>query len=107
MDVLVISFRYYDATTQKQETIEFQDYYYHLKKFGFTREHAPPEFKYEIALSADERTFTKKLAVGKFTRHRTVVDESRIIYTNNNNQTVTISSEYTSEVPSYFNIKKP
>ena len=58
-------------------------------------------------MSVDERTFTKKLAVGKLTRHRIVVDESRIIYTNNNNQAVTISSEYTSELPSYFNIKKP
>ena len=44
--------------------------------------------------------------MGKFTRHRIAVDESRIIYTNNDNQAVTIYSEYTSEMPSFFNIKK-
>ena len=43
--------------------------------------------------------------MGKLTRHRIVVDESRIVYTNNNNQAVAISSEYTSEIPSYFNTK--
>ena len=52
-DVLINSFQYCDTTTQKQETIEFYDYYYHLKKFGFTWEHASLEVKYEIALSAD------------------------------------------------------
>ena len=34
-EVLVSSFQYYDTTTQKQETIEFYNYYYHLKNFGF------------------------------------------------------------------------
>ena len=34
-DVLINGFQYYDTTTQKQETIEFYDYYYHLKNFGF------------------------------------------------------------------------
>ena len=34
-DVLIKGFQYYDTTTQKQETIEFYDYYYHLKNFGF------------------------------------------------------------------------
>ena len=32
MSVLVNSFQCYDTTTQKQETIEFYDDYYHLKK---------------------------------------------------------------------------
>ena len=35
-DVLINGFEYYDTITQKQETIEFYDYYYHLKTFGFT-----------------------------------------------------------------------
>ena len=30
-DVLINGFHYYDTTTQKQETIEFYDYYYHLR----------------------------------------------------------------------------
>ena len=99
MDVLVNSFQYYNKTTQKQETIEFYDYYYHLKNFSFTLEHAPLEFKHKITLSANKKTLTKKLAMGKFTRHSIAVDESRIIYTNNKNQAVTTSSEYTSEIP--------
>ena len=36
-------FQYYDTTTQKQETIEFFGYYYYLKIFGFTWEHASLE----------------------------------------------------------------
>ena len=35
-DVLVNGFQYYDTVTQKQETIEFHDYYDHVKRFGFT-----------------------------------------------------------------------
>ena len=34
-DVLINGFQYYDTTTQKQETIEFYEYHYHLKNFGF------------------------------------------------------------------------
>ena len=44
--------------------------------------------------------------MSKFTRYRIAVDESRIIYTNNKNQVAAVSSEYTSEIASYFNIKK-
>ena len=105
-DVLINSFQHYDTTTQKQETSEFYDYHYHVKIFGFIWEHAPLEFKCEITLSEDEKLLTEKLAMGKFTKERFAVDESRIIYTNNNNQAANISSEYTSEIPSYFNIKK-
>ena len=42
-DVLINGFEYYDTTTQKQETTEFYDYYYHLEIFGFTWEHASIE----------------------------------------------------------------
>ena len=42
-DVLINGFEYFDTITQKQETIEFYDYYYHLKIFGFTWEHASLE----------------------------------------------------------------
>ena len=34
-DVLINGFQYYDTTIQKQETIEFYNYYYHHKNFGF------------------------------------------------------------------------
>ena len=107
MDVLINGFQYYDTTTQKQETIEFYDYYYHLKNVGFTWEHGPLEFKYEITVSTNEKTLPKKLTMSKSTRHKIAVDESRIIYTNIKNQVVTVSSEYIAEIPLYFNIKKP
>ena len=45
-DVLINGFEYYDTTTQNQETTEFYDYYYHLKIFGFTWEHASIEQYY-------------------------------------------------------------
>ena len=58
-DVLFNGFEYCDATTQKQETIDFYDYHYHLKNFGFTWEHGPLEFKYKITLFADKKALTK------------------------------------------------
>ena len=55
INVLINGFQYYDKTTQKQETIEFYDYYHRLKNFGFTWEHALLELTYEITLSADKK----------------------------------------------------
>ena len=40
-DILINGFKYYNTTTQKQETIELYDLHYHLKSFGFTWEHSP------------------------------------------------------------------
>ena len=60
-DVLINGFKYYDTTTQKEETIGFYDYYDHLKNFGFTWEHKPLQLKYEMTLCSDEKTLTKKL----------------------------------------------
>ena len=60
-DVLINGFKYYDTITQKQETIEYYNYYNHLKRFGFTWEHSPLEFKYEITLSSDEKKMKKIL----------------------------------------------
>ena len=41
------------------------NYYDHLKNFGFTWEHSPLEIKYEITLSSDEKKLTKKLQWAK------------------------------------------
>ena len=92
-DVLINGFQYYDTTTQKQETIEFHDYYHHLKNFGFTWEHAPLELKYGIILSADEKTLTKKITMGKDTRFKIIIDESRMVYVANCNNVASLSSE--------------
>ena len=50
-DVLTTGYTYFDATTNKNETIEFYDYYNHLKEFGFKWE--SDSVRYEIILSAD------------------------------------------------------
>ena len=84
-DFLIKGIQYYDTTTQKQETIEFYYYNYHLKNLGFTWKHAALEHKYEITLSADEKPLTKKITMGKKTRFKITVDESRMIYVTNNN----------------------
>ena len=81
-DVLINGFKYYGTTTQKQETIDFDDYHYHLKNYEFTCEHSSLEFKYEIALPADEKTLTKKITMGQTARYKNAVDMSRIFYAN-------------------------
>ena len=43
-DVLINEFKYHDTATQKEEIIEFYNYYDHLKNFGFTWKHSPLEF---------------------------------------------------------------
>ena len=35
-DTLINGFKYYDTTTQKEQTIEFYKYYDYVKNFGFT-----------------------------------------------------------------------
>ena len=106
-DVLINGFEYYDTTTQKQETIEFYDYYYHLKNFGFTWEHAFLELKYEITLSTDEKPLTKNITMGKNTTFKITVDESKMMYVTNKNNVASLSSELVKEIPIYFNIIKP
>ena len=81
-DVLINGFKHYGTTTQKQETIDFDDYHYHLKNYEFTCEHSSLEFKYEIALPADEKTLTKKITMGQTARYKNAVDMSRIFYAN-------------------------
>ena len=70
-------------------------------------EHAPLELKYEITLSADEKTLTKKITMGKNTRFKITVDESRMMYVTNSNNVASLSSEWVKEIPIYFNIIKP
>ena len=92
--------KYCDKTTQKEETIEFYNYYDHLKNFGFTWEQSPLELKYEITLSSDEKTSTKKITMGKTRRPKLVIGESRILFV-----TVSVSSEYFSSSIQYFKVR--
>ena len=92
--------KYCDKTTQKEETIEFYNYYDHLKNFGFTWEQSPLELKYEITLSSDEKTSTKKITMGKTRRPKLVIGESRILFV-----TVSVSSEYFNNIIQYFKVR--
>ena len=67
-DVLINGFKYYDTTTQKEEKVEFYNYHYHLKNFGFTWEHKQLQLKYEITLSSDEKN-TKKIFMGLYKKN--------------------------------------
>ena len=102
-DVLINELKYYDTTTQKEETIEFYNYYDHLKSFGFTWEHSPLECKYEITLSSEEKALTKKIKMGKTTRHKIAIDESRILLVTRNSYLVSVSSEYVNIIQ-YFKV---
>ena len=59
-DVAVKSFKYYDTTTKKQETIDFYDYFDHLERFGFEWEEVQLQFKYSVKLSDDKTKINKK-----------------------------------------------
>ena len=58
-DALTTDYTYFNTTTSKIETIEFYDYYNHLKDFGFRWEN--DLVKYEIILSADQKQIEKKI----------------------------------------------
>ena len=103
-DVLINGFKYYDTITQKQETIEYYNYYNHLKRFGFTWEHSPLEFKYEITLSSDEKKMKKNITMDKITRRKLAIDESRILLVTRNNRLVSVSSEYVNNIIQYFKV---
>ena len=77
-DVLINRFQYYDTAMQKQEAIEFYNYYDHLKRLGFIWEYTLMQFKYEITLSIDVKTLTKKITVSKSISQQISVDKSRI-----------------------------
>ena len=49
--------------------------------------------------TADEKTLTKKITMGKNTRLKIIVDESRMIYVTNSNNIPTLSSEWVISKP--------
>ena len=69
---------YYNTTTKKQEEVEFYDYFLHLEKFGFEWQDASIEFKYSVELSTDKKKLIKKINMGKKTRKKMFIDESRL-----------------------------
>ena len=99
-DALINGFKYYDTTTQKEETIEFYNYYNHLMW-----EHSPLEFKYEITLPPDEKTLTKKITAGKTSRRKLATDESMILFVTRNNCCASVSSENVNNITQYFKVR--
>ena len=70
-------------------------------------EHALLELKYEITLSADEQTLTKKITMGTNIRFKITVDEFSMMYATNRDNVASIFSEWVKETPIYFNIIEP
>ena len=78
-DVAVKSFKYYDTTTKKQETVEFYDYFYHSERFSFEWEEVNLQFKYSVKLSDDKKiNKIKKMSMDKQNRKLLCTDESRM-----------------------------
>ena len=67
-DVAVKSFKYYDTTTKKQETVDFYDYFHHLERFSFEWEEVQLQFKYSVKLSNDKKKIIKKMSIDKQNR---------------------------------------
>ena len=51
----VKSFKYYDTTTKKQETVDFYDYFDHLERFGLEWEEVQLQVRYSLKLSNDKK----------------------------------------------------
>ena len=54
------SFKYYDTTTKKQETVDFYVYFDHLERFGFEWEEVQLQFKCSVKLSNAKKKINKK-----------------------------------------------
>ena len=63
-----IKYRFYNATTKKQEEVEFYNYSPHLEKFVFLWRDASLEFWYSVVLSTDKKKLIKRISMGKSTR---------------------------------------
>ena len=79
-DILMTGNTYFDTTTNKIETIEFYDYYNHLKDFGFTWEN--DSVRYDITLSTDQKQIEKKFWC-KWNKSVYLKDETKMIYAYN------------------------
>ena len=58
--------------------MEFYDYYDHLERFGFTWKNDQLEFEYSVKLLPVKKKLIKKISLGKSTRRKLCVDESRM-----------------------------
>ena len=69
---------FYNSTTKKQENAEFYYYIQHFEKYGFVWEHSTLEFKYSVEFFKDKSKLVRKITMGKNTRKKLFVDESRM-----------------------------
>ena len=60
-DVAVKTFKYYDTTTKKQETVDFYYCFDHLERFGFEWEEVSLQFKYSVKLFNDKKINKKNV----------------------------------------------
>ena len=76
----VKSFKYYDTTTKKQETVDYYDYFDHLERFSFEWKEVQLQFKYSVKLSDDKKKLIKKMSMNKQNKKLLYTHESRMCY---------------------------
>ena len=64
-EVPFIEYTFYNATTKKNETVDFYNYQLHLEKSGFEQADAELEFLYTVKMSRDKKKLIRKMTMGK------------------------------------------
>ena len=64
-EVPFIEYTFYNATTKKNETVDFYNYQLHLEKCGFEQADAELEFLYTVKMSRDKKKLIRKMTMGK------------------------------------------
>ena len=75
-DLITTGYTYFDTTTDKNEKMEFFDYYNHLRDFGFKWENN--SVRYEITLSVDQKQLEIKFCC-KWDKSVYLKDETTMI----------------------------
>ena len=63
---------------QKNETVDFYNYQFHLEIFGFEWVDAELEFLHTVKMSTDKKKLIRKITMRKKTRKLLFLDESRV-----------------------------
>ena len=100
-DVLVTGYQYFHTTTNKSETIEFYNYFDHLKNLGFKWEN--DVVLYKITLSANQEFIEKKFW-SKVSKYGVAVNEATIL-TEDERKLRSLNNEYLKTIPTFFKDK--
>ena len=77
-EVPFLEYTFYNTTTKKSETVDFYNYQLHLEKYGFKWAYAELKFLNTMKRSTDKKILIRKMTMGKETRKKHFLDESRV-----------------------------